>query len=140
MPFECNYWLFILGTTTTFGIEMGDMHTYDNAIDANLQVMLGFAAEISTGGLVFSKVDADVSVLLGAKNNFVAEKSSERASNRHYEYSITFENDFSTSSDPEIAGQPSDVIVGGGVNVYVAEALEGIVNHNILHMLYILTT
>ena len=51
--------------------------------------------------------------------------SSTRASESHYEYSFTFEYDFSTSSNPLIAGHPSDIIIGGGVDLVVNEAIKG---------------
>ena len=42
-----------------------------------------------------------------------------------HDYSFTFDFDFSTSSDPNIAGHPSDIIVGGGIDIYVGEATQG---------------
>ena len=48
-----------------------------------------------------------------------------RASNTHYEYKFTFDYDFSTSKEPHLAGHPSDVIVGGGVDMIVNEARGG---------------
>lgn len=38
---------------------------------------------------------------------------------------MSFNYAFSTSDDPAIAGHPSDVIVGGGVDLMVNEALQG---------------
>jgi hypothetical protein len=51
--------------------------------------------------------------------------STERVSSSHYEYTFTFEYDFSTSADPNLAGHPSDVIVGGGLDLIVSEAIKG---------------
>ena len=42
-----------------------------------------------------------------------------------HDYSFTFDFDFSTSSDPNIAGHPSDIIIGGGIDIYVGEATQG---------------
>lgn len=48
-----------------------------------------------------------------------------RTSETHYSYTFQFSYDFSTSDGPFSAGHPSDVIVGGGIDVIVSEALEG---------------
>jgi hypothetical protein len=50
----------------------------------------------------------------------------ERTSKSTFEYSFTFGYDLSTSSDPTIAGHASDIIMGGGLNIVLLEALKGI--------------
>ena len=48
-----------------------------------------------------------------------------RGSDSHYTVTIAFSYDISTSQDPKIAGHLSDVIVGGGVDLIVSEAIQG---------------
>lgn len=48
-----------------------------------------------------------------------------RGSDSHYTVTINFSYDISTSQDPRIAGHLSDVIVGGGVDLIVSEAIQG---------------
>eukprot|EP00597_Dinobryon_sp_UTEXLB2267_P017827 CAMPEP_0201113518 /NCGR_PEP_ID=MMETSP0812-20130820/77889_1 /ASSEMBLY_ACC=CAM_ASM_000668 /TAXON_ID=98059 /ORGANISM="Dinobryon sp., Strain UTEXLB2267" /LENGTH=77 /DNA_ID=CAMNT_0047377063 /DNA_START=764 /DNA_END=993 /DNA_ORIENTATION=- len=67
-----------------------------------------------------------VDVGLNAHYGHHFQVSSTRASSSHYEYSFYFEYDFSTSQDPNIAGHPSDVIVGGGVDLIVNEAIKAL--------------
>lgn len=51
--------------------------------------------------------------------------SYDRGSDSHYTVTINFSYDISTSQDPRIAGHLSDVIVGGGVDLVVSEAIQG---------------
>ena len=53
--------------------------------------------------------------------------STSRNSSTSYEYSITFDYEFSTSSDPFTAGHASDIIVGGGVDLVVSQAIQGLI-------------
>ena len=48
-----------------------------------------------------------------------------RVSDTQYSYSFQFNYAFSTSDDAFIAGHPSDVIIGGGIDVIVSQTLEG---------------
>jgi hypothetical protein len=48
--------------------------------------------------------------------------STARGSTAAYEYTFTFATDISTSADPRNAGRASDVIMGGGVTLYVQES------------------
>ena len=52
-------------------------------------------------------------------------------SSSSYDYSFTFDYDFSTSTDPTIAGHPSDVIIGGGIDIMVGQATQGEINVNL---------
>ena len=52
-------------------------------------------------------------------------------SSSSYDYSFTFDYDFSTSTDPTIAGHPSDVIIGGGIDIMVGQATQGRINVNL---------
>ena len=50
--------------------------------------------------------------------------SAERVSSNGYDFTFTFGTGIETSSNPALAGQPSDVIVGGGVNMRVLRAVQ----------------
>lgn len=47
-----------------------------------------------------------------------------------YNYNMKFDASFSTGADPFYAGHPSDVIVGGGVDLFVTETLQVYVNRS----------
>lgn len=51
-----------------------------------------------------------------------------KSSDTHYDFSFTFDYSFSTSTDPNIAGQPSDVIIGGGLDIIVNDMIQGILS------------
>ena len=48
-----------------------------------------------------------------------------QASNQHYDVSLSFSFDISTSTDPNLAGHASDIIIGGGVVLIVSSATKG---------------
>ena len=58
--------------------------------------------------------------------NFAATVTASESTSTEYLYTINFATTFSTSTDPTIAGHPSDVIVGGGTDLVVVEAIKGI--------------
>ncbi len=47
-----------------------------------------------------------------------------RGSSQHFDVGISFDVAISTSSSPYLAGQPSDVIIGGGANLRFISAIE----------------
>ena len=112
-------------------MSLDGAHTYESNIDSDdslsagakfetktLIAPLGFGADVPLFGV-------DVGAKVHSGHHFTV--SASRASNSHYEYSFNFEYDFSTSSDPFIAGSASDVIIGGGVDLVVNEAIEGFI-------------
>lgn len=119
------------GSTFTTGIAIEGMKTFDqevhyeteDAVTADPQQLLitapfGFGTAESMGN-----EDAQI----GVKGSFVApDVLVTRTSETHYSYAFKFNYDFSTSDDANTAGHPSDVIVGGGIDVIVSEAIEGI--------------
>jgi hypothetical protein len=119
------------GSTLDFGMSLDGAHTYESNIDLDVTGSAGFKTE--TKGLIapfgigadYAMTGLDVGVKAHYGHHFTV--SASRASNSHYEYSFNFEYDFSTSSDPFIAGSASDVIIGGGVDLVVNEAIEGFI-------------
>ena len=110
-------------------MSLDGAHTYESNIDLDVTGGAGFKAETKAliAPLGFGADLPLFGVDVGAKGHYGHHftVSASRASNSHYEYSFNFEYDFSTSSDPFIAGSASDVIIGGGVDLVVNEAIEG---------------
>ena len=119
------------GTIFSTGISIDGMQTFHKSSST----ILGghFGADFAQ---TFIAAPLGVGVTIDTKDQFHAfahgqvgmtgpQVSATRASESSYLYSFTFNYDFSTSSDPYIAGHPSDVIIGGGVDLIVSEALEG---------------
>jgi hypothetical protein len=117
------------GSTIDFGLSIDGGHTYDSTIDVNgvLGATFDFDSETVIAPLGFGVMSTGSKTNVGANVHYGHhfEVSSTRASTSHYEYSFYFEYDFSTSQDPNIAGHPSDVIIGGGVDIIVNEAIKG---------------
>ena len=117
------------GTTFQVGISIDNMQTYDTSMTTTDSSELGFELDAAVGfgylqilkkGMTYtsaSSLGLTVSTALGSTST--------------HDYSFYFESDFSTSDDPNIAGHPSDVIIGGGIDISVAEATQG----KILNML-----
>ena len=112
-------------------------HTYDSTTHLDVMASVGFKTQSKTLiaplgiGVATEMVSIDTGAQIQYGHHFSVTTS--RASNSHYEYSFNFEYDFSTSSDPSIAGSASDVIIGGGVDLVVNEAIEGC-NFNAHHL------
>ena len=112
-------------------MSLDGAHTYESNIDFDITGSAGLKAESLTlfapwgFGMGLTLYDVDVGMAAHYGHHFTV--SASRASNSHYEYSFNFEYDFSTSSDPFIAGSASDVIIGGGVDLVVNEAIEGFI-------------
>ena len=68
-----------------------------------------FAAGLQ-GGFGYATTPVDISV--------------SRSTSRHFDIGISFSTTISTSDSPYLAGQPSDVIVGGGANLRFISAIE----------------
>ena len=120
-----------IGSTLGFGMSLDGAQTYDSTIDFDASASIGFKTQTEQTvaplgiGMQFNMVGLDVGASVQYGHHFSV--SASRASDSHYEYSFNFEYDFSTSSDPFIAGAASDVIIGGGVDLVVNEAIEGFI-------------
>ena len=117
-------------------MSLDGAHTYDSTIDLDISASGGFKTKKDAlmapmgFGITSELVGIDVGLKAHYGHHFTV--SASRASNSHYEYSFNFQYDFSTSSDPFIAGSASDVIIGGGVDLVVNEAIEGLVYNLII--------
>ena len=119
------------GTTFTTGIAINGMRTFEKSVGGFLTASAGAAFDTT---LIVAPVGVGQSI--DQKNSFYAKGgltgsfqgptvTATRSSDETYDYSFTFTYDFSTSTDPNIAGHPSDIIIGGGADIIVSEALEG---------------
>lgn len=115
------------GTSIEFGMSLNSMQTFDGAASFELSGGAGVEAEADAGvafGGFFATTVLSVSAGFGGRTMDVGSISTSRASDSHYQYSMSFSYDISTSTDPNIAGHASDVIIGGGVDLIVSEATE----------------
>jgi hypothetical protein len=116
-------------------MSIDDMTTahMNAALAGGLSIEFGTSVStwVGVGGgaeLTMEVTDSNIDIL--AKANLAV--STDRISSSHYEYSFTFAYDFSTSADPNLAGHPSDVIIGGGLDLIVSEAIKGLFIHHVI--------
>ena len=119
------------GTTFTTGISINGMRAFEKSVDGFIAGSAGAAMDTTEivaplgGGLNIDQKNSFY-ITAGLTSSFQGPKvSATRSSDATYDYSFNFAYDFSTSSDPYIAGHPSDIIIGGGADIIVSEALEG---------------
>lgn len=93
-----------VGTTITFGLQVGEMYTSDSGVGVESVTNVGSAQENSflTIAIVSKTFEHESTVAAGY--SYMHSESTERASNTHFEHSYTFEYDLSTSDDPFTAG------------------------------------
>ena len=118
------------GSTFTTGISIDGMQAFDmeshletkdtfkfKSEQKMLEAPLGFGMGESAG-------NEDITV--GGNVKIIApDVTVSRTSETHYSYAFTFNYDFSTGDSAFTAGHPSDVIIGGGIDIIVSEALKG---------------
>ena len=112
------------GTTIKFGISIDNMVTQDIGTKLHSVAGAGYWETAYAGAFVIDKI-IDVRTQIRQSFLNVYKVTNEYGSTSTHDYSFHFESDFSTSADPDIAGHPSDVIIGGGVDIVVGEATQG---------------
>ena len=118
------------GSTFTTGISIEGLKTYEQDIHASLELRSAAALDellidAPLGFGLATKIGIE-SLKIGVKGELVApDVKISRVSDTQYSYSFQFNYAFSTSDDAFIAGHPSDVIIGGGIDVIVSQTLEG---------------
>ena len=118
------------GSTFSTGITIDGMKTFDQDLHFNVELagkakaqQLGIEAPLGFG---VGENIGDEGGKIGGQGSLIApDVVVTRASETHYSYAFTFSYDFSTSDGAFSAGHPSDVIVGGGIDIIVSEAVEG---------------
>ena len=116
------------GTTIDFALSIDTLHTVseNDAAAVKNEFGLHFRLDDVVGlGYAVSQPLAELVAGIDFNNQYSRSVSFSRASNHHYDVSLSFSFDISTSTDPNIAGHASDVIVGGGVVLIVSEATIG---------------
>lgn len=129
------------GTTMSFAMSIEGLETASSANTVSYGTGYGASASVNGwmgvgAGVMWELFSTTTEATVDQAVHF--EKSTERLDSDSYALSFTFQYDFATSLDPFIAGHPSDVIVGGGVDLIVSEALVGKLPH-LLHLLLCLT-
>jgi len=100
-----------LEDSTTFGGSLG--------------LGLDLATVLAPFGVGVEKNVAQVGIKVGySRATTPNDISVSRSSSRHFDIGISFGVGISTSDSPYIAGQPSDVIIGGGANLRFISAIE----------------
>ena len=111
------------GTTFQVGISIDNMQTFDTVITTTDTAELGAQSKMAVGLGVLPILQQGMTS--ASTNSLGLTISTAFGSTSTHDYSFYFESDFSTSDDPNIAGHPSDVIIGGGIDISVAEATQG---------------
>lgn len=129
-PGGASYTQIQAGSVLSTGISIQGIKTYqadvhsENSDEAGVKDKVDLI-EAPVGVGESEEVNTDDANLGLSGTRIAPEVTVSRTSETHYTYSFEFDYDFSTSSDPYLAGHPSDVIVGGGIDIIVSEALEG---------------
>ena len=119
------------GSVFTTGISIKGMKTYEEEelkTYSNEAIMLKTAAVELEGPIGFGAYSDDFKSdnQVGIRGTLVApDVFATRTSDTHFSYTFKFRYDFSTSSAANSAGHPSDVIIGGGIDVIASDAVEG---------------
>ena len=124
-----SYSTFHAGQSLTFDISVDQLETYnrhanfvsDGDIGANEQIEQSEAP----AGFGIIETGADEEDVESANHQGTQTIKYSRGSESHYSVNISFSYDIATSQDPRIAGHLSDVIVGGGIDLIVSEAIQG---------------
>lgn len=116
------------GTQISFGVSIDNMNTVSeqNSIKIGLTAGVDESESVIEAPLGVGVSQHGAKEKGGVTDDSVSDASIEiiRASTSTYDYSMTFKYEFSTSKDPNIAGHPSDLIIGGGIDLIVNEAMQ----------------
>jgi hypothetical protein len=113
-----------IGTSVDFALSLEGMTTHDSDLKTEDTGGFGLFSDQTTP-LFGTKVHELSSVIAGFGGSHIESNGANRLSSTHYQYSFEFTSEFSTSQLAEDAGHASDVIVGGGVDLFVLEGTEG---------------
>ena len=111
------------GTSISFGLSVDNLQAYTTTIQADSATSVGLGSIIYAGVGIMDRI-ADVDFRTGSTSTHILSIASSYGSTSGHDYTFYFESDFSTSADPDIAGHPSDIIIGGGVDINVGEATQ----------------
>ncbi|KAJ1452456.1 hypothetical protein M885DRAFT_499110 [Pelagophyceae sp. CCMP2097] len=116
------------GTEVSMGMAIAGMHAAGHEYVAKNGGTLGLSVRlgVSLGIAVAStKGILDLSGGVGLEHTLTGPAvGASRSQSQAHDLTFTFDVAISTSTDPFLAGQPSDVIVGGGANLRVLTAIK----------------
>ena len=103
-------------------------HAAELAAEINLGLDVGWEVDATAGGCLGGLASSKILGIGGGAgfsySNTPTDITVERGSSRHFDVGISFSTAISTSDSPNIAGQPSDVIIGGGANLRFIKSIE----------------
>ena len=109
------------------------MHAGDLSRSTNFNFKQGDGASLDTQisplGMGFSFLGLGLKTSSGSGHTgYQPVVTANRGSSQHFDISFTFEVEIATSDSPYLAGQPSDIIIGGGASLRVMRAVEVLVD------------
>jgi hypothetical protein len=104
----------IQGSLASFEIGIDGMYTYHSDKTSIGEVQLGF--EDTESGFKQTQ---------GIRSSAIHSVDVRRVSHYEYSYTFNFQSTISTSTNPNVAGHASDVIIGGGIDLVTSEAIVG---------------
>jgi hypothetical protein len=109
------------GSTVTTSMSIAGMHAASLARTSGHSISAGYKVDTSNGFNLFGVTVSNKAWEFQQSDTWSKERtypavSVERASSQSFNLEFTFSLGISTSDDPNLAGSPSDVIVGGGSN------------------------
>ena len=118
------------GSTFTTGISIDGMQAFDMESHLETKDTFKFKSEQkmleAPMGFGMGESAGNEDITVGGNVKIIApDVTVSRTSETHYSYAFTFNYDFSTGDSAFTAGHPSDVIIGGGIDIIVSEALKG---------------
>ncbi len=112
------------GSTISTSMSINGAHAAELATTFEWGVEAGYEADLSTGLGVTTEV-LDFGTTAGFSYTHSApDVSVERVNSQEFNIAMSFSAAISTSDSPYVAGQPSDIIIGGGANLRFISSIE----------------
>ena len=116
------------GSTISTSMAIEGAHAAELAASFDFGVDVGWEADATAGGCLGGLASSKILGIGGGAgfsySNTPTDITVERTSSRNFDVGISFSTAISTSDSPFIAGQPSDVIIGGGANLRFIKSIE----------------
>ncbi|KAJ1451362.1 hypothetical protein M885DRAFT_468528 [Pelagophyceae sp. CCMP2097] len=112
------------GTEMSMSMAISGMHAAGHAYEKTTAGSAGVSVRLGVA-LGVSNLLVDLKTGVGSEHSLTGPAvGASRAQSQAHDLTFTFDLAVSTSTDPFLAGQPSDVIVGGGANLRVLTAIK----------------
>jgi hypothetical protein len=116
-------------------MQIDGMVAYENKIEKNFGRDNG-ESESSTlcEGIGVEECESDGTVkhIHTKKETAMNLVTTEKSTDSHYDFTFEFSYEFSTALDSRVAGAPSDVIIGGGMDIIVSDIIQGTQYYHII--------